>query len=30
MSLPIVQTFGEPNDDDPEEGAGYLTSLGLD
>ena len=23
-SLPIVQTFGEPNDDNPEGGAGYL------
>jgi hypothetical protein len=27
MSLPIMRTlFGEPNEDDPEGGAGYLTS----
>jgi hypothetical protein len=26
MSLPIVWTFGEANDDDPKGGAGYLTS----
>jgi hypothetical protein len=25
-SLPIARTFGKPNDDDPEGGAGYLTN----